>query len=78
MKDTSKIPPLALLCLAGTSSTIYLVGDSNQSISLRHFLFLSSHKGSNFHSSPKTVTAFDHIKDIVFLKNNKTKRNRNE
>lgn len=58
--NTSKILPLALFCLAGTNSTIYLVGDSNQFISLRHLFFLSSHSGSNFHNSPKTVTAYFH------------------
>ena len=68
MKNTSKIPPLELLCLAGTSSTIQLVGDNNQSISLCHFLFLSSDSGSNFHSSPKTVTAYVIIKYLDSLK----------
>jgi hypothetical protein len=31
------------------------VGESNQSISLRHLLFLSLGSGSNFHNSPKIV-----------------------
>ena len=65
MNSTSIVLPLAPLCFEGTNSTIYLVGESNQSISLCHLFFLSSANGSNFHNSPKTEAANSNFVHLI-------------
>ena len=59
-RRTSSLVPSGNDCHVGTSSTMWSLTQSSQSISRRHMAFFSGGSGSSLQSCPKMVAANEH------------------